>query len=73
MTATAATKTARFSFTGTAWVNSVLAETGIALKPANRVKLEAHAASLKVGAPSDIRKLKTETLVSKVAAAILAS
>lgn len=66
---TAKTST-RFSFTGTGWVNSLMAGTGICLRPANHPKLLAHALALKVGAPSDLKKLKQETLVSKVAAAL---
>ena len=76
MTATTKTvsadKTARFSFKGKAWIASIVAQSGIATKPANHPKLVAHAISLKVGAPSDLRKLKQETLVAKVAKALTA-
>jgi hypothetical protein len=65
---TASTKTARFSFTGKGWTASIVAGSGIALKPANHPKLVAHALALKVGAPSDVRKLTSKTLVAKVAA-----
>ena len=61
-----------FSFTGAAWTKSILAGSGIALKPANHPKLVAHAISLKVGAPSDLKKLKPTTLLSKVAAKLAA-
>jgi hypothetical protein len=73
MTASTKTSTAgRFSFKGAAWINSVMAGTGIALKPANHPKLVAHAIALKVGSPSDVKKLKAETLVAKVAAKLVA-
>ncbi len=76
MTATTKTATAdkatRFSFKGKAWIASIVAQTGIAAKPANHPKLVAHAISLKVGAPSDLRKLKQETLLAKVSKAIAA-
>ena len=76
MTATTKTvsadKAARFSFKGKAWIASIAAQSGIVTKPANHPKLIAHAISLKVGAPSDLRKLKQETLVAKVAKALAA-
>lgn len=73
MTASTKTSTAgRFSFKGNAWINSILGGAGIALKPANHPKLIAHAIALKVGSPSDVKKLKQETLVAKVAAKLLA-
>lgn len=74
MTATTKTvsadKTARFSFKGKAWIASIAAQDGIAAKPANHPKLIAHAISLKVGAPSDLKKLKQETLLAKVSKAL---
>ena len=71
-TATAKTKAPRFSFTGQAWMASVLGEVGIATEAKNHPKLVAHARSLKLGSPSDLSKLKPSTLLSKVAAAMLA-
>ena len=69
---TAKTKAPRFSFTGQAWMASVLGEVGIATEAKNHPKLVAHARSLKLGSPSDLSKLKPSTLLSKVAAAMLA-
>lgn len=62
----------RFTFNGKGWMASIKEGSGIALKPANREKLVAHAISLKVGAPSDLKKLKQETLLAKVAKAVAA-
>ena len=71
-TKTVSADTARFSFKGKAWTASIAAQEGIAVKPANHPKLIAHAISLKVGAPSDLKKLKQETLLAKVAKALVA-
>ena len=78
MTTTATTKPAakaltttsdrkRFSF-GPVWNAAVVAG-----KITDHEKLIAHAVKLKVGAKSDIRRLKFDTLLAKVAAAIQAA
>ena len=56
----------RFTF-GNAWLNTVLA--GVV---SDTSKLVAHAVKLKVGRASDLRKLKSQTLLLKVQTAILA-
>lgn len=66
-----ATKQARFTFNGQGWLNSVLAGTGIALKPDNHPKLIAHAISLKIGSPSDLKKLSQPTLMDRVSATLI--
>ena len=57
----------RFSF-GPVWTAAVIAG-----KVTDHEKLIAHAVKLKVGAKSDMKRLRFETLLAKVAAALTAA
>lgn len=62
-----ATKTSKFTF-GPVWSKAVIARDAKIEK--HREKLVAHAIKLKVGRAYDLKKLKYETLLDKVATAL---
>jgi hypothetical protein len=68
-TATETGRAPRFSF-GPVWSAAVVAGT---IKSQSHEKLIAHAVHLKIAARSDAKRLKFDTLLAKVAAAITAA